>query len=115
MPPGRPPLCRRSALQALGGELDRRQRVLDFVRNAPCDVGPCGAALVEHLLGNVLEAEHETVALRDRLGVGRRGFGLGARDADASLIIAAVYARGEYGREVCRRFAGSALTFGSLQ
>ena len=31
--------------EALGRKLDRRQRVLDLVRDAPRDVGPGGAAL----------------------------------------------------------------------
>ena len=35
-----------AALQPFGGELDRRQRVLDLVGDAPRDVRPGGAALV---------------------------------------------------------------------
>ena len=46
-----------AALQPLGGELDRGQRVLDLVRDPAGDVGPGGAALVEQLLGNVVEGE----------------------------------------------------------
>ena len=44
-------------LQPLGGELDRGQRVLDLVGDAAGDVGPGGAALVEQLLGDVVEGE----------------------------------------------------------
>ncbi len=46
-----------AALQPLGGELDRGQRVLDLVGDAAGDVGPGGAALVEQLLGDVVEGE----------------------------------------------------------
>ena len=38
-----------AALEPLGGELDRGERVLDLVRDAPRDVGPGGAALVEQV------------------------------------------------------------------
>ena len=44
-------------LEPLGGELDRGQRVLDLVGDAAGDVGPGGAALVEQLLGDVVEGE----------------------------------------------------------
>ena len=52
-----------AALQPLGGELDRGQRVLDLVGDAPGDVRPGGAALVEQLLGDVVEGE-DVAALR---------------------------------------------------
>ena len=47
-----------AALQPLGGELDRGQRILDLVRDPAGDVGPGGAALVEQLLGDVVEGQH---------------------------------------------------------
>ena len=50
-----------AALQALGGELDRRQRVLDLVRDAARHVGPGGLALRRLQLGDVVEGHHEAV------------------------------------------------------
>jgi hypothetical protein len=47
-----------AALQPLGGELDRGQRVLDLMGDAPGDVGPGGAALVGQLVGDVVEGQH---------------------------------------------------------
>ena len=47
-----------AALQPLGGELDRGQRVLDLVGDPPRDVGPGGAALVAQLVGDVVEGQH---------------------------------------------------------
>ena len=49
-------------LQPLGGELDRGQRILDLVGDAAGDVGPGGAALVEQLLGDVVEGEDVAAA-----------------------------------------------------
>ena len=46
--------------EALGRQLDRRQRVLDLVREAPRDLGPRRVALRQHQLGNVVE--HDDVA-----------------------------------------------------
>ena len=43
------------ALQSLGSELDRGQRVADLVRDAPGNVGPGRAALVRELVGNLVE------------------------------------------------------------
>ena len=51
-------LLAEAALQPLGGELDRGQRVLDLMRDAPGDVGPGGAALVGQLVGDVVEGQH---------------------------------------------------------
>ena len=47
-----------AALQALGRKLDRRQRVLDLVRDAPRDVGPGGAALRGDEIADVVERDH---------------------------------------------------------
>ena len=51
-----------ASLQPLGRELDRGQRILDLVGDAPGDVGPGGAALVEQLLGNVVEGQYIAAA-----------------------------------------------------
>ena len=50
-----------TALQPLGGKLDRRQRVLDLVRDAARDVGPGGLALRELQFGDVVEGDDEAV------------------------------------------------------
>ena len=55
----------RIAAQALGRELDRRQRVLDLVRDAARDVGPGGGALRRDQVGDVVERDDIAV-----LGVG---------------------------------------------
>lgn len=47
-----------AAADAFGGKLDRRQRVLDFVRDAAGNVRPGGLALVKQLAGDVLEGDH---------------------------------------------------------
>ncbi len=47
------------APQPLGRQLDRRQRVLDFVGDAPGDVAPGGAALGGDQPGNVVERQHQ--------------------------------------------------------
>ena len=46
-----------AALEPLGGKLDRRQRVLDFVGDAASDVGPRGAALRGHEFADVVERD----------------------------------------------------------
>ena len=50
--------------EALGGELDRRQRILDLVREAPRNLGPRGVALRLHELGDVVE--HDDIAAAHR-------------------------------------------------
>ena len=45
------------ALQPFGRELDRRQRILDLVRDAPRHVGPGGGALRRHEIGDVVEGD----------------------------------------------------------
>ena len=52
---------REAALQPLGRELDRRQRVLDLVRDAARDIGPGGLALRRLQLGDVVEGDDEAV------------------------------------------------------
>ena len=54
------------ALQALGRELDGRQRVLDLMRDAARDVGPGGVALRRDEIGDVVEGEDVAVARRPR-------------------------------------------------
>src|SRR3546814_5013992 len=57
-------LVAKAALESFRGELDRGQRILDLVRDAPRDVGPGGAALVEQLLGDILETEQDRKSTR---------------------------------------------------
>ena len=52
-----------AALQPLGGELDRRQRILDLVRDAARDVRPGRAALRRHQVGDVVEGDDEALDL----------------------------------------------------
>src|ERR1700730_10900180 len=47
-----------TALQPLGGELDRRQRILDLVGDAPRHVAPRRHALSRHQVGYVVEGNH---------------------------------------------------------
>src|SRR6202789_2961569 len=47
------------ALEALGGKLDRRQRVLDLMGDAARDVGPGGGALGGDQIGDVVESDDE--------------------------------------------------------
>src|SRR5882672_2476535 len=58
-----------TALQPLSGKLDRRQRVLDLVRDAPRHIAPGRHALGRHQVGHVVEGDH-------RAGIG------GGADAD---------------------------------
>ena len=51
------------ALQALGRELDRRERVLDLMRDAARDVGPGGIALGGDEIGDVVEGQHVAVGV----------------------------------------------------
>ncbi len=46
-----------AALQTLGRELDRRQRVLDLMRNPTSHIGPGGAPLIGQLLRDVVERQ----------------------------------------------------------
>ena len=50
------------AANALGRELDRRQRVLDLVGNAACHVGPRGAPLGADQLGDIVEGHDIALA-----------------------------------------------------
>src|SRR5436309_9370912 len=67
-----------SAAQSFGSQLDRRQRVLDFVGNATGDVGPGRLALGRQEFGDVVKrddkaADTPTVVLRgdaDEQGAG---------------------------------------------
>ena len=56
-----------AALQPLGGELDRGQRILDLMRDAPGDVRPGGAPLVGQLVGDVVEGQHRAVLIAHAL------------------------------------------------
>src|SRR3546814_19433408 len=89
--------------------------ILDLVRDAPRDVGPGGAALVEQLLGDILETEHETVALRDRLGGEGRGFGIRTRELDDCLMLFALQQMGQFGRNLGERLSGEIFARGADQ
>ena len=45
-------------LQPFCGQLDRRERVLDFMRDTPRHIGPSSAPLICQLLADVLECHH---------------------------------------------------------
>src|SRR3546814_14015659 len=60
-----------SPLEPLGGELDRGERVLDLMCDTARDIRPCGTALVEQLLGNVVEGEHLPRGIARDLEIGR--------------------------------------------
>ena len=49
------------ALQPLGGKLDWGERVLDFMGNAPRDVGPGGVPLRRNEIGDIVEGEDMAV------------------------------------------------------
>ena len=51
------------ALQPFGGELDRRQRILDLMRDAARDIGPGGGALGGDEIGDVVEGDDIAVRL----------------------------------------------------
>ena len=50
-------------MQTLGCKLNRRQRILDLVRDSPCDIGPRGTALVGELVGDVVERHNRPVLI----------------------------------------------------
>ena len=52
---------------ALGGELDRRQRILDLVSQAAGDLGPGGVALGPHQVGDVVEHDDVAAPQADRV------------------------------------------------
>jgi len=51
------------ALQALGGQLDGCQRILDLMRDAPRHIGPGRGALRRNEIGNVIESHDEAMSL----------------------------------------------------
>ena len=56
-----------AALQPFGRELDRRQRVLDFMGDAARDVGPGGAALRGDEVGDVVERDDAALVGAERI------------------------------------------------
>ncbi len=60
-----------AAAQALGGELDRGQRVLDLVGDAARHVGPGAGALRREQVGDVVERDHVALALGHRAFAGQ--------------------------------------------
>ena len=77
------------AVEAFRGKLDRRQRILDLVGNAACDVGPGGRALRGDEFGNIIQRDDIAVMGIDRLFVGHtdrgRAFTATAGDGNLSL------------------------------
>ena len=80
-------LLAEAPLQPLGGKLDRGQRVLDLVRDAPRDVRPGGAALVGQLVGDVVEGQHRAVLVAHALDRERALAAVGG-DQDIGLATA---------------------------
>ncbi len=97
-------------MEPLGGELDWGERVLDLVRNAPRDIGPGGAALIEQLLGNILKAQDKAVALRYCFRGQRRGFGVCARELDDRLALVPNQQLRKFGRDVRQGATGQAIS-----
>ena len=62
---------------AFGGELDRRERVLDLVRHAARDFAPCGRTLGGEQLGQVFDDEDDAARRRCRWAERGRGQGDG--------------------------------------
>src|SRR3546814_8005667 len=91
-------LVAETALEPLGGELERRQRILDLVRDAPGDVGPGRAPLVVQLLGDILETQAEAVDLRHRLGRVSRGLGIIRRTLNVPLALLRRHTPRTFGR-----------------
>ncbi len=56
-------LLAEAALKPLGGKLDRGQRILDLVRNAPGDVRPGSAPLVAQLICDIVEGNDRTLMI----------------------------------------------------
>ena len=93
-----------AALQSLRRQLNRRQRILDFMRDPPRHVRPGGAALIEQLLRDVVERQHLTLFVarylhRQRLGLAVR------RDLDDRLACIAIEQRIELRRKRGKRLA----------
>ena len=86
-----------AALETLGRELDRGERVLDLVRDAAGNVGPCGAALIEQLAGDVLEGDDMAIAVSRDLDRQREQIAAGGIVDNA----AAFAARDELGQLGC--------------
>ena len=106
-------------LQALGRELDRCQRVLDLVGDAPGDVGPGRRALRRDEVGDVVE-RHDVALVRAPRGFGRDpdvevAFPSAAHERDLRLIHAVArhlgldQHGGELGKLLGKGLAHSAL------
>lgn len=86
------------AFQAFG-QLNGRQRISDFMRDAARDVGPCGGPLRAHKVGDVVE--RDDIAL---VGAACRGAG----DADAEQPVETAARQRDLGRRQARQ-AGARL------
>jgi hypothetical protein len=103
-----------TALEPLGGQLDRRQRVLDLVRDAARHVRPGGAALVEQLLGDVVEGQN--MPALDPHPLHRQGARLARRrELDYVLALLAVEVAVEFGRQRRELLADRLLLAGPEQ
>ena len=76
-----------AALEPFGGQLDRRQRVLDLMRDAARDIGPGGAALVGQLLGDVVEGQDVARGVARQLDRQRAQIAMGAHLDDARILV----------------------------
>ncbi len=97
-----------AALQPLGGELDRGQRVLDLMGDTPGDIGPGRAALVAQLIGDVVEGQHEAVAIAHPLDR-QRSLPLGRIDQHIGLAGLAGHELAKLGGNIAKLASFNAL------
>ena len=83
-------------LQALGRELDRRQRVLDLVRQAACHLAPGGEALRLQQPRDVVEHHHEA-GFRHRPSADPRISSTLRPSCELDLLLPALVAAGLHG------------------
>ena len=78
--------ARQPPAKPLGGELDRRQRILDLVGDPLRDLAPRRHALGLQELGQIVEDHHAAGVLVVRTSKRRRGRDEGERDADSPQL-----------------------------
>ena len=98
--------------QSLGGKLDRRKRITDFVRQTFRHFAPCGLFLRPHQDGNVINHHHHAVIIvfRQNGGFAQQDSGIigrGVFDLDGFVAIGAFINGGKHiGQQgLLRRFA----------
>ena len=91
-------LIAEAALEPFRGQLDRGQRVLDFMRDSARDIRPGGAALIAELVGDVVEGEDAAVLIADPLDRKRARAALG-RDQHVRFRLLAAHEFVELGRD----------------